>query len=77
MIATIDGHMVQGTPEEIAKLLGFTIKSSNSDYTTTTYIPSGNCPPGYDPNLCGDTDCRKCVEQFEKGRKEETQDDIN
>lgn len=42
MIATIDGHLVEGTPEEIAKLLGITIKDTDTTVITSAsfdYIP--------------------------------------
>lgn len=56
MIATIDGHLVEGTPEEIAKLLGITIKGADTIVSTSAsfdYIPEAcKCCPNYGKGPC-------------------------
>lgn len=51
MIAFINGYMVEGSLEEIAKLLG--IKLEDSSYaptvTNTDHIPAQSCPPVFNP----------------------------
>ena len=47
MIAFINGYMVEGTLEEIAKLLG--IKLEDNSYTNTNHIPAQSCPPVFNP----------------------------
>ena len=58
MRATIDGHLVEGTPEEIAKLLGITIKGADTTVITSAsfdHIPEAcrKCPNyGKGPCMC-------------------------
>ena len=47
MIAFIKGNIVEGTLEEIAKLLG--IKLEDNSYTNTDHIPEQSCPPVFNP----------------------------
>lgn len=47
MIAFINGNIVEGSLEEIAKLLG--IKLEDNSYTNTDHIPAQSCPPVFNP----------------------------
>ena len=69
MTAYINGAAVEGSLEEIAKLLG--IKLDDSRYVITdsnTYkVSEIPCPPGYNPGFCCyDEDCNACREQWVK-----------
>lgn len=78
MKARVNGVEVEGTPEEIGKMLGFTVvdlrTSQDIDYQAiqdevdkiihNSYVP---CPPGYNPGFCCyDEDCNACREQWVK-----------
>lgn len=56
MKAKVNGIEVEGTPEEIAKLLGITIKDTDTAVTTSAsfdYIPEAcKCCPNYGKGPC-------------------------
>ena len=81
MIAFIKGNMVEGTLEEIAKLLG--IKLEDSSYaptvTNTDHIPAQSCPPVFNPQwlsgqrelkLGNEQSCRVSNPQWLSGQRE-------
>lgn len=69
MTAFIKGNVVEGSLEEIAKLLGITLEDSSYSITdTNTYhIPAQSCPPDYNPGFCyPECDCDGCWKQWKK-----------
>ena len=82
MKTKINGVEIEGTPEEIGKMLGFTVVdlSTHEDIDCQAiYLDIQEevdrimnnsyvpCPPGYNPGFCCyDEDCNACREQWAK-----------